>query len=88
MTDHYEVRVTARAGRDLHQLPGKIAAACVEFVFGPLAVEPRRLSRTLTGQLEGMRSARRGSYRVIYRVSDDTHTIEIIHIDHRSTVYR
>ncbi len=88
MTDRHEVRVTARAGRDLHQLPEKIATACVEFVFGPLAIEPYRLGKALTGQLEGLRSARRGSYRVIYRVADDTRAIEIVHIDHRSTVYR
>ncbi|MPZ65129.1 MAG: type II toxin-antitoxin system RelE/ParE family toxin [Pseudonocardiaceae bacterium] len=88
MTDPYEVRVTARAVRDMRQLPEKIATACVEFVFRPLAVEPHRLGKPLTGQLKGLRSARRGSYRVIYRISADTSAIEIVHIDHRSTVYR
>jgi mRNA interferase RelE/StbE len=88
VTERHEVRVTARAGRDLHQLPEKIATACVEFMFGPLADEPYRLGKALSGRLEGLRSARRGSYRVIYRVSENTRSIEVVHIDKRSTVYR
>ena len=88
MSGPYEVRVSARAERDLVRLPEKIGTACVEFIFGPLASNPDRLGGPLTGQLTGLRSARRGSYRIIYRVDDEAQRIDIIHVDHRGDVYR
>lgn len=88
MTAPYKVRISARAERDVLRLPEKIAVACLEFIFGPLTENPYRLGGALRGRLEGLRSARRGSYRIIYRVDDDARTIEVIHIDHRSDVYR
>jgi mRNA-degrading endonuclease RelE of RelBE toxin-antitoxin system len=63
-----------------------MGAACLEFIFGPLAENPQRLGGALRGQLTGLRSARRGSYRVIYRIDDDHARIEVIHIDHRRDV--
>ncbi|MBA3798824.1 MAG: type II toxin-antitoxin system RelE/ParE family toxin [Geodermatophilaceae bacterium] len=84
----YEVRISARAERDLLRLPEKVAAACVEFVFGPLADNPHRLGGPLRGQLAGLRSARRGSYRIIYHVDHEARRVDIVHIDHRGDVYR
>jgi mRNA interferase RelE/StbE len=84
----YGVRISARAERDLLRLPEKIGVACVEFIFGALADKPDRLGGHLTGQLAGLRSARRGSYRIIYRIDDRAQRIDIIHIDHRGDVYR
>jgi len=84
----YGVRISARAERDVLRLPEKIGAACLEFIFGPLAENPQRLGGALRGQLTGLRSARRGSYRVIYRIDDDHTRIEVIDIDHRRDVYR
>jgi mRNA interferase RelE/StbE len=83
-----DVRISARAERDLARLPEKIAAACVEFIFGALAENPYRLGADLRGQLSGLRSARRGSYRVIYKVDEEQDRIDIVHIDHRGDVYR
>lgn len=40
VADPYSIRFTARAERDLHRLPVKIATACVELVFGALAENP------------------------------------------------
>lgn len=34
MTASYDVRISARAERDLLRLPDKIGAACVAFIFG------------------------------------------------------
>jgi mRNA interferase RelE/StbE len=84
----YGVRISARAERDLLRLPEKIGAACAEFIFGALADNPDRLGGRLTGQLAGLRSARRGSYRIIYRIDDQARRIDIIHVDHRGDVYR
>ena len=84
----YEVRITARAARDLRRLPEKVAAACVEFIFGPLAHDPRPLSKPLVGELTGHYAARRGSYRVVFRIPDRALVIEVVHIAHRADVYR
>jgi mRNA interferase RelE/StbE len=86
--ERYSIRVTARAERDLQRLPEKMATACVEFTFGPLADNPQRVGKPLRGELGGLHSARRGDYRVIYGVLEDARTVEIVHIDRRSDVYR
>lgn len=83
--DGYRVKLTARAARDLDRLPEKVATACVEFIFGPLAANPQRLGKPLTGPLAGQHSARRGTYRVVYRIRDQN--IEIVHIGHRADSY-
>lgn len=88
MTASYEVRISARAERDLLRLPEKIGAACLAFIFGPLTGQPYRLGGALHGQLVGLYSARRGSYRIVYRIDDEANRIDIIHIDHRRHVYR
>jgi mRNA interferase RelE/StbE len=88
VTASYDVRISARAERDLLRLPDKIGAACVAFIFGPMSEHPYRVGGPLRGQLAGLRSARRGNYRVIYRVGDENRRLEIVHIDHRGDVYR
>lgn len=65
-----------------------MATACVEFIFGPLADNPQRVGKPLRGELAGLHAARRGDYRVIYSVVEDARTVQIIHIDRRSDVYR
>ncbi|MCW2651044.1 MAG: mRNA interferase RelE/StbE [Mycobacterium sp.] len=87
-SEPYEVAITARAARDLQRLPEKIAAACVEFLLGPLADNPHRLGEPLREELAGLHSARRGDYRVIYAINDPHRRLEIVHIDRRGDVYR
>jgi mRNA interferase RelE/StbE len=83
----HAVRISARAERDALRLPEKIGAACLDFIFGPLARDPHRLGGELGGHLTGLRSARRGSYRIIYRIDEPQERIDVVHIDHRGTVY-
>jgi mRNA interferase RelE/StbE len=84
----YTVRITARAARDSQRLPEKIATACVEFIFGALAENPWRVGKPLRYELAGMHSARRGDYRVVFAIVDDTRIVEIVHIGRPSDVYR
>lgn len=84
----YDIRISARAERDLDRLPRKVATACVTFIFGPLSKNPYQVSKPLTAELAGLRSARRGNYRIIYSVDDDKRLINIAHIDHRRHAYR
>lgn len=69
-------------------MPEKIARACVEFIFGALSENPRRVGKPFLGELTGLHSAHRGDYRVIHGVIEDAHTVEVVHIDRRSDVYR
>lgn len=88
MSDPYSIRVSARAERDLQRLPEKIATACVEFVFGPLAENSRRAGKPLRAELHGLYSARRGDYRVIFGIVESRRTVEVVHIDRRSHAYK
>ena len=76
---------TATAKRALTRLPEKVAAAAVEFIYGPVAANPRRVGKALRRELEGLHSARRGDFRIIYRISD---VVTIVAIDHRADIYR
>lgn len=83
----YELRVAAAADRTLSRLPEFAAAAIVEFMTGPLAENPRRVGKRLGLELEGYYSARRGAYRVVYRIEDDC-IVRVVRIEHRADVYR
>lgn len=84
----YAVRITTKATKDLRQLPEKVAAACLEFVFGPLAENPHRVGKPLLGEFRGLHSARRSSYRVVYAIHDSTVTVEVIRVAHRVDAHR
>ncbi|TMM35001.1 MAG: type II toxin-antitoxin system RelE/ParE family toxin, partial [Actinobacteria bacterium] len=49
-----------------------------EFITGPLLDGPR---------LAGYHNARRGAYRVVYRIDDTARTVHVVRIDHRADVY-
>lgn len=84
----YATRFTATARRDLDKLPPRILGAVIEFAFGDLAREPRRVGKPLGRELAGQYSARRGPYRLLYRIDDQTNTIWVHRVDHRANVYR
>jgi mRNA interferase RelE/StbE len=69
-------------------LPLPVAAAVTEFLTGPLLYNPQRLGKPLVGELRGYHSARRGAYRVIYRIDDSAHVVQVLRIDHRADIYR
>jgi len=68
-------------------LPTAVAAAVVEFVTRPLLDRPRVVGKPLLRELSGHRSARRGAYRILYRVDDRARTMRVVRIDHRCDVY-
>ncbi|MCZ2860780.1 type II toxin-antitoxin system RelE family toxin [Blastococcus sp. VKM Ac-2987] len=86
--DRYTVLLSPGAKRAIEQdLPEAIAAAVVDFLFGPLAQDPYRVGNQLRFQLEGYWSARRGQYRVIYSIHDDEVLVRVVRISHRADVY-
>lgn len=84
----YEPVLTASALRSLQAVPPRIAEPLVEFIFGGLASEPRRRGKPLQRELEGRWAARRGDYRIVYRLDENTKTMYILKIGHRSQIYR
>jgi mRNA interferase RelE/StbE len=88
MQEPFSIFWSASARRDLEKLPEKVATAVVEFIYGGLADNPRRVGHELTLELAGLHSARRGDFRVLYRIKADQAEVVIVNIDHRADVYR
>ncbi len=79
--------VLGPAKRALERLPEKAAAAVVE-TFGAIADDPRRVGKPLRFELEGDWCARRGPYRVLYRIDDRRRLVTVVAVRHRTDVYR
>ena len=75
-----------RALTDL--LPASAAFAAWEFITGPLAQRPRVVGAPLRDPFDGLWRARRGEYRVHYRIDEPNHRIVVLDIDHRRDSYR
>jgi mRNA-degrading endonuclease RelE of RelBE toxin-antitoxin system len=84
----YEVEITPQGLPHLRRLPDKVKAAVVETIFGSVAENPRRAGKALVGELEGLWSARRGDFRVIYEIDDEANVVLVHRVAHRRTAYR
>jgi len=84
----YEIEITPEGLRHLNRLPEKVRHAALESIFGPIADNPVRLGKPLVGELEGLWSARRGDYRIIYEILTDARIVLIHRVQHRRDVYR
>lgn len=85
----YTLRTTPTVRRALAEtLPKAVAAAAYEFITGPLLEEPHRVGKRLLPPLDDRFSARRGTYRVIYRIDDEACVVTVVDIGHRRDVYR
>lgn len=85
----YELVVAPTARRQLtDNLPEAVAFAAYEFIIGPLLENPHRVGRRLRAPLDDRHSARRGTYRVIYRIDDERPRVSVLDIAHRRDAYR
>lgn len=84
----YAVTLLPSAQRALSRLPQSAVDAALELIFGALAEEPYRVGRPLMFELEGRYSARRGEYRVIYRIDEPSRSVVVQTIAHRRDAYR
>ena len=69
-------------------MPEAVAAAAHEFIVGPLLDDPQRVGKRLRPPLDDRHSARRGTYRVVYRIDEDTRTVTVLDVAHRRDTYR
>lgn len=85
----YELVVAPPAARAIsEQLPEPVTAAVTEFLTTSLIRGPRRVGKQLRRELAGIWSARRGTYRVLYRIREDPREVVVLRVEHRSDVYR
>jgi mRNA interferase RelE/StbE len=86
--ERYQIRFQPAARRaSAERLPETVAAAVREFCQAALAVNPHRLGRPLSGPLAGCHGALRGTYRIVYRIEENTRTVHVLDIDHRAGIY-
>lgn len=87
--DAYSIVLAPGARRALtHTLPSAAAFAAWEFISGPLALRPRVVGAPLRAPFEGLWRARRGEYRVRYRIDEENRVVVVLDVDHRRTAYR
>jgi mRNA interferase RelE/StbE len=84
----HDVVASGAARRQLQAIPAKAAVAIYELMAGDLGEVPHRVGKPLRWDFDGLWVARRGEYRIVYEVDDDTRTVTVIRIDHRRDVYR
>lgn len=65
-----------------------VASAVIEFLTGALIGNPHRVGKQLRGNLAGIHSARRGTYRVLYRINEAQREVVVLRIEHRRDAYR
>jgi mRNA interferase RelE/StbE len=82
----HQVVFTPAARRAIDSLPMQVALAALALIAGDLADNPRRVGKALHAPLEGLHSARRGDYRILYRIGDEI--ITILDVKHRRDAYR
>ncbi|MGJ7440535.1 type II toxin-antitoxin system RelE family toxin [Aquipuribacter sp. MA13-6] len=87
--DRYTLVITPTARRQLTDaLPEAAAFAAYEFVIGPLLDNPHRVGKQLRAPLQDRHTARRGTYRVVYRIDEQEHTVSVLDVAHRRDAYR
>lgn len=89
MSQPYDIQVAAGAARTIRdKLPEGVATAALEFITGSLIAAPRRVGKPLRRELAGLYSARRGTFRVLYRIDDAEHLVTVVRVEHRADAYR
>jgi mRNA-degrading endonuclease RelE of RelBE toxin-antitoxin system len=59
-----------------------------EGLYGSIARNPWRVSKPLHDELAGLRVARRGDYRVVFRIDEAKRLLVVRRVDHRRDAYR
>jgi mRNA interferase RelE/StbE len=85
----YELVIAPSARRQLREhLPENVGSAAYEFIVGPPLENPHRVGKRLHPPLADRHSARRGTYRVVYRIDDELQRVTVVGVIHRSVAYR
>lgn len=89
MSDPYEIRWESPARRAVtDKLPEAVASAVYEFVVSTLAGNPHRVGKQLLPPLDDRWVARRGTYRVLYRIDEQARVVTVLDVRRRGDAYR
>jgi mRNA interferase RelE/StbE len=87
--ERYRLVISPTARRQLSEvLPEAVAFAAYEFIIGPLLDNPYRVGKQLNPPLDDRHSARRGTYRVLYRIDDHSRVVTVVGVIPRRDAYR
>lgn len=84
----WNVDFSPAAQRDLNQVSARVGPALLEFIYSGIAEKPHRRGKRLRGELDGVWSARRGDYRVLYRIEEPSRTVQVVRVASRGIAYR
>ncbi len=70
------------------KLPEAVAAAVIALLTSTVVAQPHRVGKPLREPLSGAWSARRGTYRVLYRIAKAPPEVVVLSIDHRRDTCR
>ena len=88
-TPRYELVLTPPARRAVTDaLPEPVATAVIDFLTTALIDNPHRVGKPLRDDLAGIWSARRGTYRVLYRIPENPPEVIVLRVEHRRDAYR
>lgn len=87
--EKYELIIAPTVRRQLaERLPDSVAFAAYELIVGPLLENPHRIGKRLMPPLDDRHCARRGTYRVIYRIDDQHMRVTVVAVIRRADAYR
>ena len=69
-------------------MPPQVVRAVLALIDGNLAVEPTRVGTPQRAPLEGIWSARRGTYRLLYEVDHADRVVTVVAVEHRADADR
>jgi mRNA-degrading endonuclease RelE of RelBE toxin-antitoxin system len=85
MVTVYELIFTETAQRQYERLNPRLKRQ-VDSGLERIAVNPRK-GKVLGGDLKGIRSERVATFRILYKIYDDTIEVLVLVIEHRRSVY-
>jgi len=87
--ERFQLVISPTARRQLTEnLPESVAFAAYEFIVGPLLENPHRVGKRLRPPLQDRHGARRGTYRLIYRIDAGQGRVTVVAVVHRAGGYR
>lgn len=83
------VQLTRQAKKHFDDLPARLQEPVLN-VLTEIEIDPEAAGKALVGRLSGLRSARVGSFRIIYSIEGKGRSSSVIvrAIKHRSTAYQ
>jgi mRNA interferase RelE/StbE len=85
----YELILTPPARRAIAAaLPEVVATAVIEILTTALVTNPHCVGKPLQDRLTGVWSARRGTYRILYRIHEQRREVIVLRVEHRRDAYR